>query len=116
MLHIFPICMLIYLVFKAFIELTETKSGQINSNAATSMRYSVNGKEIDATHTWHSLDKLNLLDTKNITTEIISAHYQQLFEEIIEQRKMQLVQIDIDELRAAKQYLMDKWEYVANEN
>jgi len=116
MLHILSICMLIYLVLKALIELTETKSGQINCNAAPSIKFTVNGNEIDATHTWHSLDKLNLLTTKNITPEIISEHYQQLFEEIIEQRKTQLVKIDIAELRAAKQYLLDKWKYVANEN
>lgn len=80
------------------------------------MRYYVNGKEIDATHTGRSLDLLNLLGTKNITPEIISEHYQQIFEDIIEQRKTQLVQIDMDELRAAKQYLLDKWAYVGNEN
>ena len=116
MLHIFPVGIFIYLVFKALIELTETKSGQINCNTATSVRFIVNGKEIDSTHTWHCLDKLNLLGTKNITPELISEHYHQLFEDIIEQRKTEFVKIDIAELRAAKQYLLDKWKYEANLN
>ena len=116
MFHVFPIGMFIYLVFKTLIKSTETKPGQINCISASRIKFTVNRKEIDATHTWHSLEKLNLLGIKNITPKIISEHYHQIFEEIIEQRRTQLVKIDVAELRAAKQYLLDKWEYLANEN
>ena len=116
MFHVFPIGIIIYLVFKALIKSTVTKSGQINCNSASRIKFTVKGKEIDATHTYHSLEKLNLLGIKNISPKIISEHYHQIFEEIIEQRRTQLVKIDVAELRAAKQYLLDKWSYVANEN
>ncbi len=111
---------LVYLIWKVVEYITSKKENEpedeemrLVPDLTSQTEYFVNGRKVSVGLTYYYLGLLRLFGEKEITESIIRHSYMRRFNEMKEKKVGHIEAIDDEDIRAAKLYMLDRWNYMA---